>query len=146
MGKDIKLGYFYGGNYLNIHLREFEKSFLKEEAKFIQIKINEEDYIRVGHLYHRTILRETLNEFNLKFFNIKSKIVNLIPPPSGNEYNLIGAGKISLYGDKLNFYSLSSDYSNYVAGTNGENLEKIFGEDKVTEVEGYDGPSFMVRI
>jgi hypothetical protein len=146
MGKDIKFGYFYNPNGFNIHIREFERSFLREEARFIQIQINEEDYIRVGHLYHRTILRETLDEFGLKFkIRLNREYID-IPLERGDNYNLIGAGKICFFGEKLNFYDASADYLNHVAGTNGQNLEKIFGEENVTEVEGDIEPSFLVRI
>lgn len=142
----LKFGYFFEGEYFDIQFREFKKRYLKEEGKFIQIKINEEEYIRVGHLYHRRILKETLNEFGLKFDTRRNRAGFEMPLEKGDNYNLIGAGKICFFGDKLNFYYASSDYFSYVKGTNGANLEKIFGSENVTQVEGFNEPSFFVRI
>jgi hypothetical protein len=146
MAKDVKFGYFYGGNSFNAVLIEFNRKYLKEEGKFIQIKIGEQEYIRVGHSNHRDILEGTLNEFGLKFNTRKNKESIDIPLESGDNYDLIGAGKIRFYGEKLNFYNASGDYLNHVAGTNGQNLEKIFGENNVTQVEGDIEPSFLVKI
>lgn len=142
----IKFGYFYEGNGFDTQLREFNRKYLKEEGKFIQIRINDEEYIRVGHLYHRRILKETLNEFRLKFDTRRNRAGFDIPLEKGDNYNLIGAGKITFFGDKLNFYGISPDYFNCVKGTNGGNLEKIFGEENVTEVEGFNEPSFLVKL
>jgi len=142
----IKFGYFYEGEYFNVQFREFDKRYLEEAGKFIQIKIKGEEYIRVGHLDHWKILKETLNKFELGFNTRKNREGIDIPLETGNGYNLVGAGKISLFGEKLNFYGASSDYFKYPKGTNGENLEKIFGNENVTEVEGFNELSFLVRI
>jgi hypothetical protein len=146
MENKAKFGYFYNEDSWDIQLREFNRRYLKEEGKFIQIKINEEEYIRVGHLQHGIILEKTLDEFGMKFDTRENREGIYIPLERGDNYNLIGAGKIRFYGEKLNFYDKSSDYFNYVKGTNEENLEKIFGDENVTGVEGFNEPSFLVRI
>ena len=146
MGKDVKFGYFFEVGPLDVRFREFEKKYMKEEGKFIQIKIYEEEYIRAGHLSHGVILEKTLNEFGLKFDTIKNKAGVDVHLQSGDNYNLIGAGNIKLFGDKLNFYGSSKDYINPIHGINDENLEDIFGKDNVTELEGFNEPSFLVKI
>ena len=106
-----------------------EKELKKEEFyKFIQIKINQEDYIRIGDLYHRRILRETLKEFSLDFEEKENKEC-LIPLHAGKNYELVGAGRIRFLGPNLNFYDGSTDYMENVKGTNRNNLEKIFGKE-----------------
>jgi len=141
MEDKVKFGFIDVGK--SNKVLEFKKKYLGIEGKFIQVKINGEEYIRVGYLGHRKILEETLNEFKLKF-DTKSYG---IPLEKGNNYKLIGAGKIEFLGDKLNFYDYSRDYFDKVKGANRKNLEEMFGAENLTEGrEGLFGPSFLVKI
>jgi hypothetical protein len=146
------------------YILEFNKNYLKvvdrfnseDRDKFIQVNINGKYFIRVGDLYHRRILKETLNEFGLKFDTKLNKHGFEMPAGNGENYKLIGAGKIKLsypshgessFSESLDFYDASSDYFDCVRGTNKDNLEKIFGKERVTEYLGIMRlPSFLVRI
>lgn len=148
MGKETKIGYF-NINGPSINLLEFNPRYLTnkdgDEYKFIQIKIYGNDYIRIGDIYHRMILRETLNEFGIKFETKINKIGNDIPLDKCDNYKLVGAGRIKFFENKLKFYDFSSDYIDYVMGADGNNLEAIFSKENVKKIEGRPGfPSFLV--
>lgn len=162
MGREIKFGYMPFN--LTSRILKFNKKYLKEvdrfdfddRDRFIQININGEDFIRVGDLYHRRILKETLNEFGLKFDTKLDKGGIEMPLGMGVNYKLVGAGKIKLsylprgessFTELLDFYDASSDYFDFAKGANRDNLEKIFGKERITEYKGKMGlPSFLVKI
>ena len=140
----IKFGYI---RVLPTEVLKFDKKYLSGEDKFVQVKINEEHYIRVGELFHRRILRETLNEFGLKFDIKRSRAGNEMPFEIGNNYELVGAGRITLLDEGILFYDSSSDYLYHVKGTDRKNLESIFGKNKVKETaEVYGASSFLIKI
>jgi len=142
----IKFGFVKISN--NTEVLEFKKEFLNSDGddKFIQVIINGEDYIRLGYLYHRRILRETLDEFGLKYSTKLNRAGLEMPLAYGNNYGLMGAGKIKLVGDKLNFYDTSSDYFHDIKGTNLNHLVHIFGIDSITLGQSSREPSFFVKI
>lgn len=131
------------------YLKKIDESHLDDADKFIQVKINGKEYIRVGNYSHGSIFVSTLCEFGLGFkFNTRYNNKNYrIPLEKGENYELIDAGKIRFLGDKLNFYDASPDYINCIKGTDRKkNLEEIFGKDKVREMENVGGlPSFLVE-
>jgi hypothetical protein len=146
MADKIKFGYIKVSG-LTAEILKFDKAYLNGGDKFIQVKINGEDYIRIGDSYHRSILRNTLNEFGLEFDMMNSSKGDSVPSIKGKDYEMVGAGKIMVLGDELNFYDTSSDYMLYVSGANRGNLEKIFGKENLNEEEeGLFGPSFLVKI
>jgi hypothetical protein len=125
-------------NFINYKLL-LDGTFLK----FVQVNINEKPYLRMWVAYHSSILERLLSEFNMKFDKISNNS-GLVPSVKGDNYELVGAGKIRLLGDKLNFYDASTDYMVYVRGTNRKNLEEIFGKENLTESEGKIASSFFV--
>ena len=145
MSKDIRFGFIDSKD--NFRVKAFKREFLNyNEDKFVQLQIEGVDYIRVGDLYHRRILRETLNQFGLKYDTKSNRAGFEMPLFRGYNYNLVGAGKIVNKDDKLNFYDCSSDYFKDVRGTNKENLENIFGKENIIEGEKFLGcHSFFVN-
>lgn len=137
MTEEIKFGYFERKDYFNVEFKEFDKRFiLGKSSKFIQLYINREPIIIAGNdLYHRDILRLYLEKFNLKFGTRLNVSKDEIPLEKGENYELVGAGRVKLFGDKLNFYDNSSDYIARIKGTDKKHLENMFGSENITEVE-----------
>jgi hypothetical protein len=118
-----------------------------ESLKFVQVNINNKPYLRVGCAYHENILKSLLSEFNLKFNTITNRRHNLIPAIKDENYELVGAGRIKPENENFIFYDFSSDYIDYIKGADVNNLEAIFGKDKVMEIEeGSPSPFFLIKI
>lgn len=118
-----------------------------DALKFVQVCVNNKPYLRIGCTYHKHMLENILSEFNLKFNIIINKRHNEIPAVKDDNYELVGAGMIKPDDRSFIFYDFSSDYIDYIKGTDVKNLEEIFGKDKVKEIEGKHGePSFTVKI
>jgi hypothetical protein len=145
MEEKIKFGYIKVSG-LTAEILKFNKKYLSGEDKFVQVKINEKNYIRVGDLFHRRILRENLNEFGLKFDTKRNRAGNEMPLERGENYELVGAGKITFLEEGICFYDCSSDYIYHIQGTDRNNLEEIFGKDKVKEIDKKQGFPPMFKI
>ena len=102
-----------------INLPEADK-----QLKFIQLYIKGEPYLvcEDSHNFHSVILEKTLRNFNLKFEQIELSALLKIPKSKGENYELVGAGQIGGFKNKLQFYGNSS---NYGLRTNAKHLEKI---------------------
>ncbi|MFA5953379.1 MAG: hypothetical protein WC812_02185 [Candidatus Pacearchaeota archaeon] len=141
--EEIKFGYI--DRNANPKITKFDKKNLKKEDKFIQIKIEENEYIFVGDLYHRRILKEALEFFGIEYKTKFNRMHQEMPLGIGNSYQIIGAGKIKLSNEKLKFYDASSDYFDLVKGANKRNLEDFFGKVNVIDENVLEYPSFLVN-
>jgi len=139
--KALKFGYIdlTGVQESNVH--KFDKEYLTGNDKFIQIEIFGQDYLRVGHFYHRRILKETLIEFGVGWKETKNQMGIVMPFSEGKDYKLIGAGKINLFENELKFWDTSSDYL-----TNKKNLDSIFRKENIKQNgQTCFGPIFLVK-
>ena len=87
----------------------------KKYSKFIQLYISKEPILTFGDMgeIHATILERTLNTFELKFEKMRISEFDdrLIPKPEGENYELVGAGKVSsLLKNEFDFYDISIHY------------------------------------
>jgi len=115
--------------------------------KFVQVYVNNKPYMRIGCTYHKHMLENLLKEFNLNFNKIINKRHDEIPAVKDKNYEFVGAGMIKPDNGNFIFYDFSSDYIEFIKGTDGKNLEDIFGRDNVKEIEGkHREPSFAVKI
>jgi hypothetical protein len=149
MEKKINFWYLYRKNYYDIEIKKFDKELLGDgSSKFVQLYINDRPVIIAGNdSYHRDLLKIYFKNINLKFNTRLNISKDQIPLEEGENYRLVGAGRVRLLDDKLNFYDSSSDYIAKISGTHKQNLEEIFGPENLDEdEEGRFGPSFFVNI
>jgi hypothetical protein len=139
----IKFGFYKEA--FKTEVAEFNRSHLsssnKDSFKHVQLNINGEHFIRTGDFNHSILLGTLLDEFGFE----GSKAWT--PRARGENYQLVGAGRVQLVGDKLKFYGGSMDYVHFVEGTNLENLESIFGKENIVEglKDAGEGPSYLVK-
>ena len=88
----------------------------KQYSKFIQLYIGKEPVLAFGFMgeRHATILERTLCTFELSFEKmeaVKGNNSQLIPKPQGENYEFVGAGKVSsLSKNEFDFYDISVHY------------------------------------
>lgn len=125
-------------DFRNNELKPFDTELLRNgiATKFIQVYINNKPYLRLTAVYHKSILEKTLNEFGIKFesgvlptFSDLQRIDDSHKGPLmvGENYKMVGAGKIRLNGNLVEFYDASSHYSNSnrFLDTDPKHLEEI---------------------
>jgi len=147
----IKSG-FLEKNWNNGRLKlvEFNPELLSwsiaKDEKHIQMIINGQDYFRVANLGHPGLLRHTLEGFGLDYDVTTNEHGEEIPLAVGDGYKLVGAGRIRNVGEVTMPYHRSKNYVMDTLGTNGAHLERMFGQENVSDVGFIDNyPSYLVR-
>ena len=130
--------------------KEFDFNWLKEKenvpVKFIQVYFQNEPHIRIGEMYHKRLLFKFLEEINaVPHLTRITSFGREIPLEKGSCYEMVGAGKIRVVGNNLNFWKSSQDYGSIIRGTNRKHLESFFGENNVFEKNFDDHPFFIVN-
>ena len=134
--------------------KEFDVNWLKDQGnlpvKCIQLYIKGEPFLRMGGMYHITLLEKTLKEFGMEIpegpmpFDPKEKGALMV----GEDYEMVGAGRIQ-YGDEtlVSFFGSSHHYSNdeRVLFTNKEHLEKL-GLEMFEEYKDRKLPWIFMRL
>lgn len=147
--KEIKFGYFYRKDYFNIEFENFNKERIKKgSSKFVQLYIKGEPVIIAGNdLYHRDILKLYLEKFNLKFDTRLNISKDTVPLEKGENYEMVGAGRIKLVDEEIIFYDNSSDYiATFPEGTSKKHLEYFFNLENIKEEMGSHGTtSFFIK-
>ena len=145
--------------------KKFNLNWLKEQnnssIKHVQLYINNNPILRIGCMYHKSLLQKTLTEFNIEFslgvlpmFENFDKIDEEHKGPLiiGKDYKMVGAGKIRLNQNLVEFYDCSSHYSSSkkFLSTNKKHLEEIIELNNwkmLSEEKGkYFEPCFLVKI
>lgn len=102
----------------------------KHGIKHIQIYYKRNPFMRIGNCSHKSLLEKFLREFKIEF-EVRDSHFESYKVPLENKngiYELVGAGKVELVNEKLEFSGGSFEYKK---GTNLEHLEKIFEKSKV---------------
>lgn len=151
MNEEIKAGIYIFDR--KTKLIEFDKKHLTNGMKFIQLYFNDKPYIRAEKMGHQNLLSTVLKDFgiNYELMDIEG---DRIPSHTGENYKVVGAGKILGMEESINFFGQSADYSNSifesfkVLGTNREHLEEVFGIENVSEDRRNRDmfPSYFVKI
>ena len=112
-------------------LEEFERITLPEEgivAKCIQLEVYGEPFLRSSkgscgdNTSHGNLLEDTLKEFRIDFMTKIYFYGRVVPLPFGEEYELIGAGLISVNYGTVNIGGSSMVYNIKI---NQPHLERI---------------------
>lgn len=123
-------------NYFDVEFLEFSPDLIGEKsAKCVQLYVNNNPVIIAGKdLFHRDLMKLFLENKNLKFDTRLNPSKDTVPLEEGENYRIVGAGRLLSGGDKLIFYDSSSDYiAKFSHGANKKHLEDLFGEHSVVE-------------
>jgi hypothetical protein len=149
LNKRNKIKYLAKGILGIEYFTNFKPEHINGKVKFIQLNINDEDYLIISKQNHSEILHKTLRGFGLAYSTNEWVAPNgetiHIPNEKSTYYELIGAGRVAFVesSDKLNFYWRSSRYPKKL--TNRKNLENIFKKENVLEFESDNWPLFRIN-
>lgn len=132
MGEEMNLFYIDDTKFPN-EIKKFDKEYVEgKSAKFIQLyAYNKPILISATNLYHKTILNTYLIQNGLKFNTRLNPSKEEIPLEEGENYKLVGTGRVKCIMDCLSFYDSSMDYYAKAPGPNKIHLEEIFGKENV---------------
>lgn len=147
--EEINFWYIGRKNYYNFEFKEFKKEFIEDRSsKFVQLYVKNKPVLIAGkELYHKDIFELFLKKFEIKFKTRLNSTKDEIPVEEGEEYKLVGAGRVKMFDEgTLYFYDNSMDYLSKIKGTNKNHLEEIFGSEKVALDKLHGDLSFFVSI
>ena len=120
--------------------------------KHVQLLIQDEPILRIGSMYHKDLLKKTLEEFGISFEMGLVPASNSVNGPLfiGENYEMVGAGKIQLFnGGEFKFYDSSAHYSlpQHSFATNKKHLEKLGFKISKEGIEGlFKDPFYYAQL
>jgi hypothetical protein len=136
-----KVIYFERVSPQKINFKSLKPKHLVGKVKFVQVNIKDEDYFFVGRPVHSDILEFALDIYGIEYYTKEYKGIQ-IPVEKGDEYKLLGAGRVMSIENKLQVYWRSVRYLN--SPTHKGNLENVFGKKNVVEYVSPLWPFFLV--
>jgi len=136
--------------------KEFDVNWIKAQGtvpiKQIQLYIHGEPILRIGCMYHKALLKKTLNEYKLDFKvgSLPARASQEGPLMIGDNYKLVGTGRIShWYAETIKLWDYSAHYGiqeNDFLPANLDHLLKLGFKINRKNIDNGFHPSFLVTL